>query len=89
MAQFKLNLIFAGHAHSGQISLPWFGGSRPLTTNCALENWRSRGVTNVNVEPWLNVSAGTGMSPIAPIRLACQPEVSLINLTSTNNEFKK
>ena len=89
MAPFKLDLIFAGHTHSGQIRLPWFGGSRSLTTNCDLENWRSRGVTNVNVEPWLNVSDGTGMSPFAPIRLACQLEVSLINLTSTNNEFKK
>jgi len=82
MAQDKLDLIFAGHTHGGQIRLPWFGGSKSLTTNCDLENWRSRGVTKVNGEPWLNVSAGMGMSPFAPIRFACPPEVSLITLTA-------
>ena len=82
MAQDKLDLIFAGHTHGGQIRLPWFGGSKSLTTNCDLENWRSRGVSKVNDEPWLNVSAGMGMSPFAPIRFACPPEVSLITLTA-------
>ena len=82
MAQDKLDLIFAGHTHGGQIRLPLIGGSKSLTTNCDLENWRSRGVTKVNDEPWLNVSAGMGMSPFAPIRFACPPEVSLITLTA-------
>ena len=82
MAQDKLDLIFAGHTHGGQIRLPWIGGSKSLTTNCDLENWRSRGVTKVNNEPWLNVSAGMGMSPYAPIRFVCPAEVSLITLTS-------
>jgi predicted MPP superfamily phosphohydrolase len=82
MSQDKLDLIFAGHTHGGQLRLPWFGGSRSLTTNCDLENWRSRGITKVNAEPWLNVSAGMGMSPFAPIRFACPPEVSLITLTA-------
>jgi predicted MPP superfamily phosphohydrolase len=82
MAQDKLDLIFAGHTHGGQIRLPWIGGSKSLTTNCDLENWRSRGVTKVNDEPWLNVSAGMGMSPFTPIRFACPPEVSLITLTA-------
>jgi uncharacterized protein len=82
MAQDKLDLIFAGHTHGGQIRLPWMGGSKSLTTNCDLENWRSRGVTKVNDEPWLNVSAGMGMSPFAPIRFACPPEVSLITLSA-------
>jgi predicted MPP superfamily phosphohydrolase len=82
MAQDKLDLIFAGHTHGGQIRLPWISGSKSLTTNCDLENWRSRGVTKVNEEPWLNVSAGMGMSPFAPIRFACPPEVSLITLTT-------
>ena len=82
MAIDKIDLIFAGHTHGGQVRLPWPGGSRSLTTNCDLPNWRSRGVTRINDEPWLNVSAGIGMSPYAPFRFFCPPEVSLITLTS-------
>ncbi len=82
MANDKLDLIFAGHTHGGQVRLPWLGGSKSFTTNCDLENWRSRGVTRVKNGPWLNVSAGIGMSPYAPIRFACPPEVTLISLTS-------
>ena len=78
----ELDLIFAGHTHGGQVRLPWFGGSKALTTNCDLDNWRSRGVTKVNDEPWLNVSAGMGTSPFARIRVASPPEVSLITLTA-------
>jgi predicted MPP superfamily phosphohydrolase len=29
---------------------------------------------------WLNVSAGLGTSPYAPIRFACPPEASLLTL---------
>ena len=80
MAIDKLDLIFAGHTHGGQIRFPWPGGSRSLTTNCDLENWRSAGLSRVNNQPWLNVSAGMGVSPFAPIRLFCPSEVSLITL---------
>jgi len=82
MASDRLDLIFAGHTHGGQVRLPWLGGSKSITTNCDLENWRSRGLTRVTNEPWLNVSAGIGMSPYAPIRFACSPEISLITLTA-------
>lgn len=80
MAKDALDLIFAGHTHGGQIRLPWFGGSRSLTTNCDLPNWRSRGLTKVNGEPYLNVSAGMGYNPFTPIRLFAPPEVSLLTL---------
>ena len=82
MQKDSLDLIFAGHTHGGQVRLPWFGGSRSLTTNCDLPNWRSRGLTKVENEPWLNVSAGMGYSPFAPIRIFCPSEVSLVTLIS-------
>jgi predicted MPP superfamily phosphohydrolase len=82
MAQDKLDLVFAGHTHGGQVRLPWPGSSKALTTNCDLENWRASGLSKVNDQPWLNVSAGMGCSPYAPIRLFCPPEVSLITLTA-------
>jgi predicted MPP superfamily phosphohydrolase len=83
MSKDQLDVIFAGHTHGGQVRLPMFGGSRALTTNCDLPHWRARGVTRVEGEPWLNVSAGMGTSPFARIRVASPPEVSLITLESS------
>jgi predicted MPP superfamily phosphohydrolase len=80
MSKDNLDVIFAGHTHGGQVRLPWIGGSKALTTNCDLPNWRARGVTKLKNEPWLNVSAGMGTSPFARIRVASPPEVSLITL---------
>ena len=83
MARDHVDLILAGHTHGGQVRLPWPGGSKALTTNCDLPNWRSRGVSRVAGEPWLNVSAGMGTSPFSRIRVASPPEVSLITLESS------
>jgi predicted MPP superfamily phosphohydrolase len=83
MAQDEIDLILAGHTHGGQVRVPWFGGSRSLTTNCDLPNWRSRGLTKIDNQPYLNVSAGMGYSPFAPFRILCPSEVSLITLTTS------
>jgi predicted MPP superfamily phosphohydrolase len=77
-----LDLIFSGHTHGGQIRIPWFGKTRSLTTNCDLPNWRSRGLTKIEGEPWLHVSAGLGTNPWTPVRFLCEPEISLLNLIS-------
>ncbi|MFM1951606.1 MAG: hypothetical protein RJA33_400 [Actinomycetota bacterium] len=81
MSDDGLDAIFAGHTHGGQIRLPLPGGSRALTTNCDLPNWRARGLTRFAQEPYLHVSAGMGTSPFARIRVASPPEVSLVTLT--------
>jgi predicted MPP superfamily phosphohydrolase len=81
MAEDNLDLILAGHTHGGQIRLPWPGGSKALATNCDLENLRASGLSKINDQPWLNVSAGMGYSPFAPIRFSCPPEVSILTLT--------
>ena len=70
------DLTVAGHTHGGQVRIP-FGSA--ITTNCGLDVWRARGLSD-----WqgmaLNVSAGVGAGPYAPIRFACRPEVSLLTL---------
>ena len=82
MAADKLSVIFAGHTHGGQIRFPWFKESKALTSNCDLPLWRSRGLSKIKNEPWLNVSAGMGSSPYAKIRIACPPEVTICTLKS-------
>jgi predicted MPP superfamily phosphohydrolase len=84
MAADGLDLILAGHTHGGQVRFPWFTGSKAIVTNCDLPNWRSRGLTKLPNEPYLNVSAGIGSSKSLPIRILCPPEASLIKLTSLN-----
>ena len=78
MAQDQLDFIFAGHTHGGQIRIPWFGGTRSLTTNCDLPNWRSRGLTKFEDDPYLHVSAGMGTNPLMPLRILCNPELTLV-----------
>ena len=82
MARDNLDIVFAGHTHGGQVRFPWFGGSRSLTTNCDLPNWRSRGLTKLDNQPYLHVSAGMGFNPYTPIRFLCPSEASLLTLIS-------
>ena len=85
-------LVIAGHTHGGQLCLPFYG---TLVTNCDLDRRRAKGVsrwwpgagdTPSSLAPagaaWLEVSAGLGTSPYAPVRFACRPEVTLLTLTA-------
>ena len=89
MANDNLDLILAGHTHGGQIRIPWLGGTRSLTTNCDLPNWRSRGLTKVQGEPFLHVSAGLGHNPKTPFRFLSPPECTLLTLRSRGNTQAK
>jgi predicted MPP superfamily phosphohydrolase len=85
-------LVIAGHTHGGQLCLPFYG---TLVTNCDLDRRRAKGVsrwwpgagpTPSEQAPqgaaWLQVSAGLGTSPYAPVRFACRPEATLLTLTA-------
>jgi uncharacterized protein len=69
--------VLAGHTHGGQLRLPLYGA---LVTNCGLDRSRARGTSRWGAHTWLNVSAGLGTSPYAPVRFACPPEASLLTL---------
>ena len=79
-----VKLIFAGHTHGGQVCVPGYGA---LTTNCDLESSRVKGLSKQKAagkSSYLHVSAGLGMSPLAPYRFACPPEATLLTLTPSN-----
>lgn len=71
-----VRLVFAGHTHGGQVCVPGYGA---LTTNCDLPTDQAKGLSRRG-DAWLHVSAGVGMSPMAPYRFACPPEVTLLEL---------
>lgn len=73
-------LVLAGHTHGGQLRVPLAG---PLVTNCDLPRDRARGLTlgsGDDGSTWLHVSAGLGTSPYLPVRVACRPEATLLEL---------
>ena len=85
-------LVIAGHTHGGQLCLPFYGA---LVTNCDLDRARAKGVSRwwpgaagapsaqaPRDAAWLEVSAGLGTSPYAPVRFACRPEATLLTLTA-------
>ena len=77
-------LLMAGHTHGGQLCLPWVG---TLVTNCDLPRQQARGLSRWTApggeESWLHGSAGIGTSPFTPVRFACRPEATLLNLSPT------
>lgn len=76
-----VDLIFAGHTHGGQVCVPGHGA---LVTNCDLPPEKVAGLFPHQAQgnrSLVHVSAGLGMSPFAPYRFACPPEVTLLTLT--------
>ena len=76
LAGLGYDLIVCGHTHGGQIRIPGFGA---LVTNSDLPRQMARGVHRLG-DAWLHVSAGLGTSMYAPFRLACRPEVCVLEL---------
>ena len=81
------DLILAGHTHGGQLCIPGLGA---LVTNCDLDRGRAKGLNGWpgrrpdqpggEDSTWLHVSAGIGTSPYTPVRFACRPEATLLEL---------
>lgn len=70
------DLVLAGHTHGGQLRVPGLGA---LVTNCDLPRRQARGLSRYGAL-WLLVSAGLGESRYAPVRFACPPEVTVVDL---------
>ena len=90
MTRDGARLVIAGHTHGGQLCVPGLGA---LVTNCDLDRGRAKGLSRwwpgagralgapaPADAAWLEVSAGLGTSPYAPVRFACRPEATLLTL---------
>ncbi len=94
MARDGARLLLAGHTHGGQLCVPFAGA---LVTNCDLDTGRAKGLSRwwpgagraLGMPPpddaaYLEVSAGLGTSPYAPVRFACRPEATLLTLVAAD-----
>lgn len=73
------DLALAGHTHGGQLAVPWWGA---LVSNCDLPPVQARGSSWVGADLRLHVSAGLGHSVYFPVRFACRPELSVLDLVA-------
>lgn len=71
------DLALAGHTHGGQLAVPGWGA---LVANCDLPPAQAKGSSRVGADLRLHVTAGLGHSIYAPIRFACRPELSVLDL---------
>ena len=90
------SIVFAGHTHGGQVCLPGKGAlvtncDMPVELAAGLFEWPEPGevirydgfaptLPGHGRRAWVNISAGLGTSPLAPVRVACRPEAVLLDL---------
>ena len=74
-----IDLVIAGHTHSGQIKIPGF----PFRTNDDI-SWRHGGGVSKIGGTKLVVSAGLGFSGPFPFRIFTPSEITVIELTSAS-----
>ena len=80
-AAHGFDLVLTGHTHGGQLRLPLAGA---LVNNSDLPLRQSRGLSRYG-NAWLHVSAGLGHSRFAPVRFACRPEATVLDLVPAHH----
>lgn len=78
-AAHDVDLTLAGHTHGGQVRIPGIGA---LVDNCDLPLHMARGLSAYTQRMWLHVSAGLGTSLYAPVRFACRPEATVLDIVA-------
>ena len=73
-----VDLALVGHTHGGQLRVPVVGA---IVNNADLPLGQSRGLSRYG-DLWLNVSAGLGHSRFVPVRFACRPEATILDLVA-------
>lgn len=79
LADDGADVVLCGHTHGGQVRVPGLGA---LVTNSDLPRRQARGLSRTagQAGPWLHVSAGLGAARTSPMRLACRPEATLLDV---------
>lgn len=88
VTDLPVDLCLAGHTHGGQIRVPLLG---PIITMSGVPRKWARGFRRIG-HAWLDVSAGVGsehMDAVPPIRVACPPEMTLIEVVPSVKEQQK
>ena len=80
----KINVMFSGHTHGGQIRLPFLG---PLFSWSSFQRKYNRGLYKYN-GAYLYVNAGVGTDSFLSVRLFCPPEISLIKICGSRSGKK-
>jgi predicted MPP superfamily phosphohydrolase len=70
----RIDLVFAGHTHGGQVRLPWLG---PLWLPAGSESYASGWYAGSSAKMFVTRGVGTSL---VPMRFLCRPEVPLITL---------
>ncbi len=79
--QNKIDLVFSGHAHGGQVRLPFIGGL--IAPNQGFFPKFTSG-THTSENTTMIVNRGLGNS-IIPLRIFNRPEIVVVTLTSSSN----
>ena len=79
--QYKFDLVFSGHAHGGQVRLPFIGGL--VAPNQGFFPKFTSG-THTSENTTMIVNRGLGNS-IIPLRIFNRPEIVVVSLTSSSN----
>ncbi len=80
LGEIKADLLFAGHAHGGQVQLPWLG---PLLTLSRVPRlWVQGGLIEMEESKFLVVSRGIGMErgPAPRLRFLCRPQLVFVTV---------
>jgi len=76
----KIDMVFGGHTHGGQVRLPFFGA---LVTRCALHRKFACGVFRFNGTTF-HINRGIGAGRLTDFRFCCPPEATIVRLVRTS-----
>ncbi len=76
----RVKLVLSGHTHGGQIRIPLT--NRAVWVPCSRKYRGPAGLLRETEQRWTFITKGVGTS-VAPIRIACRPDIGILRLTKS------